>query len=61
MVESGIPVEELNVSGARWDKADKGRIRLKMKKGQTAVLKNGKLESQAGEMNKRAGQPGGRR
>lgn len=44
-----IPVEELNVSGARWDKADKGRIRLKMKKGQTAVLKNGKLESQAGE------------
>lgn len=49
VVESGIPAEDLNVKGARWTEAEKGRIRLEMKKGQTAVLENGKVESRDGK------------
>ena len=50
VVESGIPAEDLEVKGARWTKAEKGRIRLEMKKGQTAVLENSKLESRDGKV-----------
>lgn len=49
VVECAIPAEHLKVEGARWEKADKGRIRLEMKKGQTAVLTNGAAGVRDGE------------